>query len=250
MSTTLPQLTQIGLKAFIVDLDGVVTHTASVHSTAWKTLFDDYMRSLQERDGKPFSEFTEDDYVTFVDGKPRYEGVDSFLRSRGIELPWGTPEDSAGLETVCGLGNRKNDLFVQVIRTNGAEVFPATVKLLEHLRGKGMKTAVVTSSKNCGLVLETTKLGHLFDARVDGIYAAEHKIPGKPKGDTYVRGAELLGVSPEDAAIVEDAVVGVQAGRDGGFKLVIGVDRGAGRQNLLDNGADVVVDDLGEFELD
>ncbi len=250
MSHQLLRLTELGLKGFIVDLDGVVTQTADVHARAWKNLFDDYLRKLEARDGKPFVEFDpEQDYVRYVDGKPRYEGVQSFLISRDLDLPWGSEDDSPDAETVCGLGNKKNLEFNEIIRTQGAKVFDSSVRLIEEVRARGLRTAVVSSSKNCRLILENTHLMHLFDAMVDGVYAAENKIPGKPKGDTFVRGAELVGVTPQESAIVEDAVVGVQAGRDGNFKLVIGVDRGAGREALLQNGADVVVSDLGEFEL-
>ena len=251
MTETLPNLFGLGLQAFIVDLDGVVTRTATEHAKAWKQLFDDYLRQVADRTGEPFVPFDlETDYVTYVDGKPRYDGVRSFLESRGIDLPFGSADDAPDLETVCGLGNKKNDLFNEVVRTQGVEVFETTVSLIEAMRAAGVKTAVVSSSKNCRLVLESAGLMHLFEVMVDGVYAAENHLPGKPAGDTYVRAADLLEVPVSAAAIVEDAVVGVQAGRAGDFRYVIGVDRGVGRQALLDGGADVVVTDLGEFDID
>ena len=250
MSIALPRLQDLGLAALVLDLDGVITDTASVHAEAWKQLFDDYLRLLEKRDGRPFVAFDIDnDYMTYVDGKPRYDGVASFLESRGINLPHGTPEDSPDVETVCGLGNRKNRLFNQLIRREGATVFDSTVALIERLRADGVKIAVVSSSKNCHPILESADLLHLFDVMVDGIYSEEHGLPGKPEPDTFVRACDLLNVSPRDSAAVEDAVVGVQACRAGKFKLVIGVDRGVGREALLDAGADVVVNDLGEFDL-
>ena len=251
MSGTLPRLGDLGLAALVVDLDGVVTDTASVHADAWKQLFDDYLRLLEVRDGKAFVPFDlEADYTTYVDGKPRYDGVSAFLESRDVRLPWGTPEDSPDAETVCGLGNRKNRLFNKLIRREGATVFDSTVALIERLRADRVKTAVVSSSKNCQPILESAELLHLFDVMVDGVYAEEHGLPGKPEPDTFVRACELLEVAPGDSAAVEDAVVGVQSCRAGGFKLVIGIDRGVGREALLEAGADVVVNDLEEFDLD
>jgi len=251
MPETLPNLFGLGLQAFIVDLDGVVTRTATEHAKAWKQLFDDYLKQVADRTGDPFVPFDlETDYVTYVDGKPRYDGVRSFLLSRGIDLPFGSADDPPDRETVCGLGNKKNDLFNEVVRTQGVEVFETTVSLIRAMKAVGVKTAVVSSSKNCRMVLESAGLMDLFEVMVDGVYAAENHLPGKPAGDTYVRAADLLEVPVSAAAIVEDAVVGVQAGRAGDFRYVIGVDRGVGRQALLDGGADVVVTDLGEFDID
>jgi beta-phosphoglucomutase family hydrolase len=248
MSEELPNLKDLNLKAFIVDLDGVVTHTAEEHAIAWKQLFDDFLQKYAAREGKPFAEFdVEKDYQTYVDGMPRYDGVKTFLESRGVSIPYGTPEDAPERETVCGLGNRKNLLFQEVVRTQGVEVFDSTVDLLKTMRSNGIKTAVVSSSKNCYMVLDSVDLLDLFDVMVDGKYASEHALPGKPAPDTYVRAAELLGVRPEDCAIVEDSVVGVQSGKSGNFKMVIGVDRGVGKETLLENGADVAVGDMGEF---
>jgi beta-phosphoglucomutase family hydrolase len=250
MPDALPRLDEMGLTAIVLDLDGVVTDTASVHAAAWKALFDGVLQARADAAGTSFQPFDLDrDYIAYVDGKPRYDGVRSFLESRGIHLPEGTPDDPPDAETVCGLGNRKNNLFVEVIRRDGPTVFPASVALIRHMREQGLKTAVVSSSKNCGLVLESAGLTDLFDTMVDGNYAAETGLRGKPHPDTFVRGCELIGVVPGDAAAFEDATVGVQACRAGGFRLVVGVDRGVGRQALLDGGADVVVNDLGEFDL-
>ena len=248
MTYDLPNLAALDLDAFIVDLDGVVTHTAEEHAVAWKQLFDDFLRKQAERDGKPFVEFDIGrDYNTYVDGMPRYDGVKTFLESRGVDLAYGSPADPPERETICGLGNRKNLLFQEVVRTQGVEVFDTTVALLKKMRAAGVKTAVVSSSKNCRMVLESVDLMPLFEVMVDGVYAAEEGRPGKPAPDTYVRAADLLGVAPERSAIVEDSVVGVQSGKAGKFKIVIGVDRGVGKQTLLDNGADVAVSDMGEF---
>ena len=181
---------------------------------------------------------------------PRYDGVKTFLAARGIDLAYGTPADPPDRETVCGLGNRKNLLFQEVVRTQGVEVFDTTVDLLRRIKAAGIRTAVVSSSKNCRMVLESVDLMPLFEVMVDGVYAAEHGLPGKPAPDTYVRAADMLGVAPERSAIVEDSVVGVQSGKAGRFRIVIGVDRGVGRQVLLDNGADVAVGDMGEFRFE
>lgn len=250
MPDTLPRLDQMDFAAIVLDLDGVITDTASVHAAAWKQLFDDYLKAEAAKTGAPFVPFDLDgDYVTYVDGKPRYEGVRSFLESRGIHLDYGTPDDPPDAETVSGLGNRKNLLFTEVIRRDGPTVFEHSVKLIEHLRGCGLKSAVVSSSKNCELVLSSAGLMHLFDVMVDGNYAETNGLPGKPHPDTFVRACELIEVTPQQSVAFEDAVVGVEACRAGKFRLVVGVDRGVGRQGLLDGGADIVVNDLGEFDL-
>jgi len=236
-----------GLKAIICDLDGVVTDTAAVHATAWKTLFDDFLKARAEREGGSFVPFTDGDYLHSVDGKPRYDGVRTFLASRGITLPEGTPEDGPDAQTVCGLGNRKNNAFKTVIERDGVTMFNQAVALIRRLRAEGMRAAVVSSSKNCGPVLASAGLTDLFEAQVDGIYAADRGLPGKPAPDTFIEGARLVGVAPAESIMVEDAMSGVQAGRAGGFGLVIGIDRGAGEAALLENGADIVVKDLGDF---
>ncbi|MBB4266532.1 HAD family hydrolase [Roseospira visakhapatnamensis] len=235
------------LSAIICDLDGVITDTAAVHATAWKDLFDEYLRTRAARDGTPFVPFTEADYLDHVDGKPRYDGVRDFLAARGITLPEGDPGDDPDAETVCGLGNRKNMAFNDVIDRDGVTVFEGAVALVRGLAEAGWRTAVVSSSKNCGPVLERVGLTDLFEVRVDGLYAAAAGLPGKPAPDTYLEAARLLKVAPERAVMVEDAIVGVQSGRDGGFGVVVGIDRGAGADSLRDNGAHIVVKDLGDL---
>jgi len=234
--------------AVLFDLDGVITDTAAVHARAWKTMFDAYLRHHAAVTGTAFEPFTiERDYKTYVDGKPRYDGVRSFLQSRGIDLPEGTPADSADAETVCGLGNRKNELVNQLIDDEGVVVYDGSVRLLHQLRDAGVRLAVVSSSKNCVTVLENADLLDMFDARVDGVVAAERGLPGKPAPDTFLSAARDLGTVPERAVVVEDAISGVQAGRAGAFGLVIGVDRDGDPEALRSNGADMVVADLGEL---
>lgn len=242
-----PDLFSGDIEAVIFDLDGVITDTASVHASAWKHLFDDYLRTRADASGEAFEPFTEDDYLTYVDGKPRYEGVASFLESRGIDLPWGGPDDGPDDETVCGLGNRKNRLFRETLAAEGADVFPTSVALLERLRAAGVATGCVSSSKNCRFVLESVDLLDHFDEILDGNDAAERGLAGKPEPDTYLHCADRLGVAARRAAMVEDALSGVASGAAGGFRHVVGVDRGAGHDALLEAGATVVVDDLGEF---
>ena len=236
--------------AWLFDLDGVITDTASVHAAAWKRTFDGYLEEVSEREGSPFEPFEiNPDYYQYVDGKPRYAGVDSFLRSRGITVDWGNPNDPPGKETICGLGNRKNELFNEVLRLRGVEVFESSVALVQELRTGGRRVAVVTSSKNCDAVLEAAGLQNLFEARVDGNVAAEKKLAGKPAPETYEEAACMLGTLPEQAVVIEDAITGVKAGRTGGFGLVIGVARGDDPEVLRQNGADVVVRDLAELSL-
>lgn len=233
---------------WLFDMDGVVTDTARLHGESWKQMFDAYLSGRAAREGAAFVPFDlQGDYHTYVDGKPRYEGVDSFLRSRGIALPFGTPEDAVDAETVCGLGNRKNVLINDFIRTQGADVFAGTVDLIKALRARGKKVAIVTSSKNCDPILSAARLTDLFDVKVDGVYAAAHGIAGKPRPDTYLEAARLLGAAPDRAVVVEDALSGVQAGRAGGFGKVIGVARHGNAAALLENGADLAVADLGEL---
>ncbi len=236
-----------GMAAVIFDLDGVITDTASVHTAAWTQLFNGYLEQRARSDGTDFVPFTGDDYVSFVDGKLRYDGVKSFLESRGIDLPYGDPSDSPDQETVCGLGNRKNGMFRRALDEEGAEVFPTTVTLIERLRSMSVKTGCVSSSKNCRLILGSVGLLASFDAIIDGRDAEEGGIPGKPAPDTYLECARRLGVEAGDAVVVEDAISGVASGAAGGFGQVIGVNRRAGRSELLAAGATVVVDDLGEL---
>jgi alpha,alpha-trehalase len=236
------------MEAVIFDLDGVVTNTAEVHAEAWKRLFDGYLAARAERLGEPFRPFDRSsDYRRFVDGKPRYEGVASFLASRRIELPFGSPEDQEERETVCGLGNRKNRYFREALAGRGPDPYPTTLELIAALRRRGVRIAVVSSSRNCGAVLEAAGIEGLFDAKVDGVDAAELGLPGKPDPALFLDAARRLGVDPAHAAVVEDAIVGVEAGRRGAFALVVGVDRGAQAAALADAGADVVVSDLAEL---
>lgn len=229
------------LDAVLFDLDGVLTPTAEVHMCAWARLFEPY---LAERDAAPYGDA---DYFDHIDGKPRYEGVASLLASRGIELPWGDAADPPELDTVCGLGNRKNDAFNEVLASDGVAPYPGSLAFLDAVQAQGVHVAVVSSSRNARAVLETAGLLERFDVIVDGLVAAEQGIAGKPQPDTYLYGAQLVGVSPARAVVVEDATSGVAAGRAGDFGLVLGVDRGVGVQALLTHGADLVVDDLGEL---
>jgi beta-phosphoglucomutase family hydrolase len=239
-----------GYEAWLFDLDGVITDTASVHAAAWKRTFDEYLKVVSEREERSYEPFKIDpDYYRYVDGKPRYAGVDSFLRSRGIIVDWGDPNDPPSKETVCGIGNRKNALFNEILRLQGVEVFESSVALVQELRTRGRRVAVVTSSKNCDAVLEAAGIQYLFEARVDGKVAAAKKLAGKPASDTYEEAARMLGTLPEQAVVIEDAISGIQAGRAGGFGLVIGVARSNDPQVLRQNGADIVVRDLAELSL-
>lgn len=230
------------LNAVIFDLDGVVTKTALVHAAAWKEMFDEYMRLREKRDSEPFREFThEEDYLPYVDGKPRYKGVQSFLESRGIHIPFGDSNDLPEAETVCGLGNRKNTNFRKVLETKGVKVYPAAVALVKDLREKGIRIGVASSSKNCQFILQSAGIEELFETRVDGVVSAEMGLKGKPEADIFVVAAKNLGVEPDKAVVVEDAVSGVQAGRNGKFALVLGVARENNEEDLRQNGADVVV---------
>lgn len=230
-----------GLDAVLFDLDGVLTPTAVVHMHAWARLF---APLLAERDAAPY---TDADYFAHIDGKPRYDGVRTLLASRGIDLPWGDPTDSPDTETVCGLGNRKNAVFTQVLETEGVTPYPGSVRLVDALIADGRKVAVVSSSRNAVPVLAAAGLTDRFPVVVDGLVAAERGIPGKPAPDTYLDAARQLGVPADRAVVVEDAESGVASGRAGAFGLVVGVDRGAGAAVLLEQGADLVVDDLAEL---
>lgn len=238
----------LGLTAYLFDLDGVVTRTASVHSEAWKRLFDAYLKE-RAADSSAFVPFRlPDDYVTYVDGKPRYDGVRSFLDSRGIQLPEGTSDDPPDAETVRGLGNRKNVHFNAVMAEKGVEVFDATVRIVRLLRAQGRRVGCVSSSKNCRPILARAGLEDLFEVIVDGNDAEALGLAGKPNPESFLAGAALLGIEPAQTAVVEDAVAGVQAGKAGGFGLVIGIDRGAGKDALRQAGADIVVSDMAELE--
>ncbi len=236
--------------AVLFDLDGVVTQTEKLHTIAWKALFDEFLSRYAQRHGTPFVPFdAETDYLQYVDGKQRYDGVASFLAARDITLPYGDPDDNSTYETVCGLGNKKNSTFLACLAEKGVEVFESTIVLINALRQKGLKIAIVSSSKNCKIVLEQAGLTDLFDTRVDGVESATYKLPGKPAPDTYLEATRRLNVRPERAAIVEDANSGVEAGQRGGFGLVLGVARQDNQAALERHGADAVVTDLGDVQV-
>ncbi|WP_423924312.1 HAD family hydrolase [Frigoribacterium sp. 2-23] len=228
------------LRALLFDLDGVLTPTAEVHMRAWSRLFNDYFAAHD------LAPYTESDYFEHVDGRPRYDGVRAMLAARGVTLPEGSPDDGPDVETVCGLGNRKNSVFEAELRENGVAPYPGSVAFVDRAIREGVQVAVVSSSRNAVPVLEAAGLRDRFDVIVDGVVAAADGIAGKPAPDTYLDAARRLGLSPADCVVVEDAQSGVEAGRRGHFGLVLGVDRGTGAQTLLDFGADVVVDDLAE----
>jgi beta-phosphoglucomutase family hydrolase len=237
-----------GFRAVLFDLDGVLTDTASIHSECWKRMFDDYLRQHADSTGQPFVEFDiAGDYHRYVDGKPRYDGVRSFLASRGIELPDGDPADPPGYATVCALGNRKNALVNEVLERDGVEPYPGSIRLLDELETAGVHMAIVSSSKNAPTVLAAAGIAERFETVVDGTVAAESGLPGKPAPDTFLDAARRLGVAREEAVVFEDAISGVQAGRKGRFGLVIGVARADNADALSAAGADLVVTDLGEL---
>jgi len=227
--------------AVLFDLDGVLTKTAKLHAEAWAEMFDNYLRRRSE---PPFVPFTDSDYDNYVDGKPRYDGVRDFLASRGITLPDGSPGDGSGEATVCGLGNAKQQLFDTLLTERGVETFPDAMTLLQSVRAAGVKTAVVSSSKNCLAVITAAGIADDFDVRVDGNEVEAGHLAGKPAPDTYLAAAERLGVPPARAVVVEDAQSGVAAGASGNFGMVVGVDRVGQRDALLAAGATVVVTDL------
>jgi len=233
--------------AALFDLDGVLTDTARIHAACWKRMFDGFLRRHAAATGTPFRPFDASDYRLFVDGRPRFEGVREFLASRGIELPQGRPDAPPDEESVCGLGNRKNDLVREAIRAEGVTPYRGSVAWVEHLRAAGLRCAVVSSSGNCQEVLRVAGIEGLFDARVDGRVAREMGLRGKPDPETFLEAARRLGVGPERAVVIEDALSGVRAGRAGGFGLVVGVARHDDPDELLAAGADLVVRDLAEL---
>ena len=231
--------------AVIFDLDGVITKTALVHSAAWREMFNDYLRYREQRYGEVFREFTHvNDYLTYIDGKPRYKGVESFLESRGIHIPYGDPLDNPDKETICGLGNKKNKFFNKVLVRDGVEVYESTIVLIRQLKSEGIKIGVASSSKNCRTVLERAGLIELFETLVDGEVSARLGLKGKPEPDIFATACDNLGVLNKHAIIVEDAVSGVRAGKNGNFGLVIGVAREGNSDELRKNGADIVVEDI------
>jgi len=232
----------------LFDLDGVLTRTATVHAAAWKEMFDGYLREQASQTGEEFVPFDPvADYTRYVDGKPRYDGVRSFLTARGIELPEGESGDPPGVETVRGLGNRKNELVLRLIREGGVEVYEGSVRYLEATRDAGLRSAVVSSSANTRDVLVAAGIEGFFEARIDGLVAEREGLKGKPAPDTFLAGARELGVTPGEAVVFEDALAGVEAGRAGGFACVVGVDRAGQAEALHEHGASVVVSDLSEL---
>ena len=228
--------------AALFDLDGVLTPTAEVHMSAWAQMFGDFFTAHGVTEP-----YTEDDYYAYIDGRPRYEGVAALLTARGIDLPQGTPEDPADAETVSGLGNRKNELFTQVLRTDGITAYAGSLALMDHLEQVGVAMAVVSSSKNAPEVLRAAGIADRFPVVVDGVVALERGLPGKPRPDTYEYAATQLGLPSSRSVVLEDALSGVQAGAAGDFGLVVGVDRGVGERALLRAGAELVVRDLAEL---
>ena len=237
-----------GVRACLFDLDGVLTQTAKVHAAAWKEMFDGFLRERAARAGEPFRPFDPvADYDEYVDGMPRYDGVRSFLAARHIDLPEGEENDPASAETVHGLGNRKNEIVLRLIREQGVEAYEGSVRYVRAAREAGLRRAVVSSSSNCRDVLIAAGIENLFEQRIDGVVAERDHLKGKPAPDTFLAAAQALGVTPEQAAVFEDALAGVAAGRAGGFACVVGVDRVGQADELRAHGADLVVSDLAEL---
>ncbi|MDQ6817556.1 MAG: HAD-IA family hydrolase [Actinomycetota bacterium] len=237
-----------GVTACLFDLDGVLTQTAGVHAAAWKEMFDVYLRRRADERGEQFVPFDAvHDYDEYVDGKPRYAGVRSFLAARGIELPQGTPDDWPGAETIDGLGNRKNEIVLKTIHEEGVQPYEGSVRYAEAARTAGLRRAVVSSSTNCRDVLFAAGIQDLFEEVVDGHFAEREHLRGKPAADTFLVGARVLGAHPGEAAVYEDALAGVEAGRAGKFGFVVGVDRVGQADALTAHGADIVVRDLAEL---
>jgi beta-phosphoglucomutase family hydrolase len=233
-----------GITACLFDLDGVLTSTAAEHMAAWKQTFDAFLRA---REGEEFQPFTETDYLRYVDGRPRADGVRQFLASRGITLPAGDRDDPPTVDTVSGLGNRKNDLLLKIIQERGVQPYPGSVRYLEMVTGAGLPVGVVTSSENGASVLDAANLSRFVTARIDGQVINRERLRGKPAPDSFLAGAKALGVDPAQAAVYEDALAGVQAGRAGGFGWVVGVDRTHQADELRAHGADIVVSDLADI---
>ena len=237
-----------GVTACLFDLDGVLTQTAKVHAAAWKQMFDDYLRRRAAQTGEALVQFDAvRDYDEYVDGKPRYEGVRSFLASRGVELPEGGREDQPGAETIHGLGDRKNEIVLELIREQGVQPYEGSVSYVKAVRAAGLRRAVVSSSTNCRDVLAAAGIRELFEEIIDGVVAEREHLQGKPAPDTFLAGARALGVEPARAAVFEDALAGVEAGRAGRFGFVVGVDRVGQARELRAHGADLVVSDLAEL---
>ena len=237
-----------GVRACLFDLDGVLTQTAKVHAAAWKEMFDRFLRERATKDGGLFRPFDPvADYDEYVDGRPRYDGVRSFLASRGIDLPDGEQRDSAAAKTLHGLGNRKNEIVLRLLHEEGVDAYEGSVRYVRAAREAGLRRAVVSSSSNCREVLAAAQIEDLFERRIDGLVAERDHLRGKPAPDTFLAGARALGVDPRQAAVFEDALAGVEAGRAGGFACVVGVDRVGQADELRAHGADLVVCDLAEL---
>jgi beta-phosphoglucomutase family hydrolase len=237
-----------GVRACLFDMDGVLTDTAKVHAAAWKEMFDAFLKARAEKAGDAFVPFDEvSEYDDYVDGKPRYEGVRSFLASRGIELPDGAEDDPPSAQTIHGLGNRKNEILLRMIREDGVEAYEGSVRYVRAATAAGLHRAVVSSSTNAQDVLEAAGIADLFEVRIDGVVAEREHLRGKPAPDTFLAGAKAFGVPPAEAAVFEDALAGVEAGRAGAFGFVVGVDRVGQAQALREHGATVVVKDLSEL---
>lgn len=238
------------IKAAIIDLDGVITHTAEIHSRAWKEAFEIYNRRRVQEGKEAFSPYSPtEDYPRYIDGIPRLDGVSNFLRSRGIDLPPGNPSDGTDQETIHGIGNLKNQIYKDLVDQEGVGVFQENVQKLKDWKSKGLKLAVISSSKNCQMILEKAGLTDLFEVRVDGLVSQQLQIPGKPAPDIFLAAAKQLGVAPNESLVVEDALAGVEAGKKGDFRLVIGISNSAGEEALKEKGADLVVGHLGELDL-
>ena len=232
------------VRGCLFDMDGVLTRTATVHAAAWKEMFDGFLAEWGRKTDTPVAPFTTDDYERYVDGRSRADGTRAFLHSRGINLPDGTPADPPGVQTVEGLSNRKNQILLDVLATKGVEVFGDAVDYVRAVRAAGIRRAVVSASANTAQVLEAAHLTDLFETRIDGLVAVDKHLAGKPAPDMYLAGAAALSLQPAEAAVFEDALAGVEAGRAGGFALVVGVDRIGHGSDLLNHGADIVVTDL------
>jgi len=231
-------------EAFLFDLDGVITPTADVHRVAWRTTFEEVLPALAQGDERIYRD---DDYEHHIDGRPRFEGVERLLASHGVQLEWGDPADPPGRDTVCAIGNKKNQVFNGLLAAGSLAPYPGSMAVLERLRGLGVTIGLVSSSANARAVLAAAGLDAVFDVVVDGVLIASRGLPGKPQPDPFLEAASLLGVEPESAVVVEDAIAGVAAGRAGGFGLVIGIARDTEPDGLIAAGADLVIGDLGEL---
>ncbi len=234
-----------GMQGVILDMDGVITQTARIHRESWKKMFNGFL----EKQDKVYDPITDEDYFTFIDGKPRYDGVKDFLESRDITLPYGNPQDPSDNITICGLGNRKNNIFLELIKNLGVDTYEDSVNQIKQWRKHGLKTAVVSSSKNCRQILETAEIDGLFDVRVDGVTLQEKGLKGKPEPDMFLEAARKLHLKPGTCVVFEDAISGVKAGYKGDFAFVVGVRHNGNKNDLYNNGADIVIQNLGELRL-